>query len=46
MYLMQCSLSKPEMALALMVKCDAPDAEEGAQLVTTVVKDTLARYLR
>lgn len=46
MYLMQCSLLKSEMTLALVVKCDAPDPEEGAQLVSTVVKDTLALYLR
>lgn len=46
MYLMQCSLLKPEMTLALVVKCDAPDQQEGVQLVSAVVKEALAPYLR
>lgn len=43
---MQCSLLKPEMILALVVKCDAADPAEGAQLLVGVVKETLGSYLR
>lgn len=45
-YLMQCSVLKPEMLLELVVKCDAPDAAKGVQLVTNALKDALASYLR
>lgn len=43
---MQCSALKPEMSLELVVKCDAPDVTGGAKLVTNVLKDALASYLR
>lgn len=45
-YLMQCSVLKPEMSLELVVKCDASDPAESAQLMATVLKDTLASYVR
>lgn len=45
-YLMQCSLLKPEMSLALVVKCDAPDPSEGAQVLVAVVHEALTAFLR
>lgn len=45
-YLMQCSVLKPEMMLALVVKCDAADASEGAKLLVRVVHDALDAFLR
>ena len=43
---MQCSVLKPEMSLELVVKCDALNAAESAEIITTVLKDALALYLR
>ncbi|CAM9160788.1 unnamed protein product [Scytosiphon promiscuus] len=45
-YLMQCSILKPEMSLELVVKCDAPDPAESAQVIAGVLKEALTSYLR
>lgn len=43
---MQCSVLKPEMSLEVVVKSEAPNAKEGAQVMVGVLKDALSSYLR
>ncbi|CAM9969192.1 unnamed protein product [Ectocarpus sp. 12 AP-2014] len=45
-YLMQCSVLKPERLLELVVKSDAPDRAESARVISGVVKEAFASYLR
>ncbi|CAM9826876.1 unnamed protein product, partial [Ectocarpus sp. 6 AP-2014] len=45
-YLMQCSVLKPERLLELVVKSDAPDPSESARVISGVVKEAFASYLR
>lgn len=43
---MQCSVLKPERLLELVVKSDAPDLAESARVISGVVKEAFASYLR